>query len=300
MAPKAEIIIAIMGATGVGKSKMIDNLTENTKWSGTSLLSVTQKIKSTKCMIQGTEVTLVDTPGFDDTNKSDLETLHAISEWLESKYRKDVCLTGLLYLHRITDNRMAGTPYRNLKMFGKLCGGEEEVGRKVVFVSTMWDKIASEKGRAREKELKQYWQAMINLGAKTAQSRGTKADSEKIIFDLLKSQEAQPANRPVLIQDELVGLNRSLVETEAAQTLYTDFQRLLKQHKQTLADLESAARDAQNPAKAQELQKQREVIEGQLQHTFDEARKLKLGWAKRFMRLFQKKAKGTGLELGGA
>ncbi|KAF9530971.1 P-loop containing nucleoside triphosphate hydrolase protein [Crepidotus variabilis] len=293
MAPQQDIIIAIMGATGVGKSKIIDKLTQKTSWSGDSLASVTQSVRSIKTRVEGTEITLVDTPGFDDTHKSDLHVLHAISDWLEAKYRKGVCLSGLLYVQRISDNRLAGTAHHNLKMFGKLCGGEEEVGRKVVFVSTMWDKTAEDKGERREVELKKYWQPMIDLGARTARSNGSRESAQNIILDLLKAQTKYQSKNPVLIQEEIVTLNRSLVETEAAQALYTDIQKLLRQHKQTLTSLERAADRVDNPESAAQLQKQREAIESELAKTFEESRKLKIGWLRRFLRLFQKRARGV-------
>ena len=46
-------------------------------------------------------------------------------------------LSGILYLHRITDNRMAGTPLKNLQVFQKLCG-RDALG-KVYLTTTMWD-----------------------------------------------------------------------------------------------------------------------------------------------------------------
>src|ERR1700684_2418323 len=100
---------------------------------------------------------LVDTPGFNDTNiKSDLEILQMISDWLQTvsstlfsvcrfvfekelfRYEKKFKLAGIIYLHPITDNQMAGPPYRNLRMFGELCG--DQAARKVALVNTMSDK----------------------------------------------------------------------------------------------------------------------------------------------------------------
>lgn len=190
---------------------------------------------------------------------------------------------------------MAGTPYRNLKMFGKLCGGEEEIGRKVVFVSTMWDRLPEDKAASREKDLKQYWDPLIRLGAKVARSDGKPGSAQKIISDLLRAQKG-PAATPVLIQDEVVNLNRPVIETEAAQTLYSDIQKLLQQHKQTLADLQEATKNTGDATQAQKLQQERERIEQQLEKSFEEAKRLKLSWITRFLKMFQKKAKGVSLQ----
>jgi len=112
-------------------------------------------------------IVLVDTPGFDDTTRPDSAILGMIADWLKAtsviinmfprevieyqnfRYEKDVKLSGILYLHRITDNRMGGAPQRNLRMFGRLCG--DEPAKKVVFVTTMWDKISTNVGEQREK-----------------------------------------------------------------------------------------------------------------------------------------------------
>jgi len=81
-------------------------------------------VRLSKHPVYGDRLVLVDTPGFDDTNKSDLEILQMISNWLQNVYEKRIKLAGIIYLHRITDNRMAGTPHRNLRMFGQLCGDQ--------------------------------------------------------------------------------------------------------------------------------------------------------------------------------
>lgn len=67
-------------------------------------------------------VQLIDTPGFDDTHKSDADILQKLSVWLAASYSARTKLTGIIYLHRVSDNRMQGTALMNLGMFKKLCG----------------------------------------------------------------------------------------------------------------------------------------------------------------------------------
>jgi len=71
-------------------------------------------------------------------------------------------LTGILFTHRITDVRMSGTPHRNLRMFGELCGAKS--ARNVVLLTTMWDKARNpEEANKREAGLKErYWNVMIH------------------------------------------------------------------------------------------------------------------------------------------
>jgi len=63
-------------------------------------------------------------PGFDDTSRSDTDVLKDVAFFLSQTYKHTVRLAGIIYLHRITDMRMAGSSLRNLTMFKKLCGDE--------------------------------------------------------------------------------------------------------------------------------------------------------------------------------
>lgn len=76
-------------------------------------------------------------------------------------YNADIKLSGILYLHRITDNRMSGSPHRNLRMFGQLCG--DQASRNVILITTMWDNIEVEVGLRREKELREkFWKVRVS------------------------------------------------------------------------------------------------------------------------------------------
>src|SRR6266545_5584438 len=185
-------------------------------------------------------------------------------------------LTGILYLHRITDNYMAGTAFRNLRMFGKLCG--DEPASRVVFVTTMWDKIREEKGEERERELsKNYWGPMLDLGA--SYIRFLQSDNncaQEIVRRLIFSD-----TRKTLLQEETVDLERRIKETSAAKELYTQMQTLLSQHKETLAELREAAKRTNNPQALADLDKEIACIQAELDNTFNNARKLKIPLSRR-------------------
>jgi len=76
-------IIAIMGATGAGKSSFINLVTGANFAVGAGLKSCTKGIEvSPPFMLDGRRVALVDTPGFDDTNMTDTEVLTLIALFL--------------------------------------------------------------------------------------------------------------------------------------------------------------------------------------------------------------------------
>ena len=92
-----------MGPTGTGKSnvgrivrpffvfspslKIIDTLTNQPgRRAGAHLESCTTEVRAVRLFnhpIHGDSLVLVDTPGFDDTNKSDMQILEMISNWLQ-------------------------------------------------------------------------------------------------------------------------------------------------------------------------------------------------------------------------
>ena len=58
---------------------------------------------------QSYDVYFADTPGFDDSSRSDTDVLKNIVYWLGVMREKSIKLSGIIYLHWITDNRVGGT-----------------------------------------------------------------------------------------------------------------------------------------------------------------------------------------------
>jgi predicted GTPase len=70
---------------------------------------VTSDIDSYQFSNRGKIITLVDTPGFDDSNISDSEILMKLLGWLKETQEDEQKLSGILYLHRIDAPRMQGS-----------------------------------------------------------------------------------------------------------------------------------------------------------------------------------------------
>jgi hypothetical protein len=208
------------------------------------------------------------------------------------RYEKQFKLAGIIYLHRISDNRMAGTPLRNLRMFGELCG--DQAVKKVVLVTTMWDRVQGDTGERREKQLfENYWNGMMKLGASTSRFLNS-TDSAWIIINLILEEHA---NEALLLQEELVDLKRSLNETQAGKTLYSDLQRLLAEQRDTVRSLAEQARDESNPQLARQLDDEYKRIQKDLDKTFTEIKSLKIPLGRKLMQLFAKKSRGVSLIL---
>ena len=86
------------------------------------------------------DVFLADTPGFDDSTRSDTNVLESIVTWLGAMQEINIKLSGIIYLHRITDDRVSGISRRNLHMLQNLVGADKM--RNVFLVSTRWGEVS--------------------------------------------------------------------------------------------------------------------------------------------------------------
>lgn len=135
---------------------------------------------------------------------------------------------------------------------------------------------------------------MRNLGASTSRFSNTTDSAWRIVDIILKHHE----NEVLFLQEELVDLKRSLSETQAGKTLYSDLQRLLAEQRDTVRSLAEQARDESNPQLARQLDAEYKRIQKDLDKTFGEIKNLKIPLGKRLMMLiFGKKSRGVSLIL---
>ncbi|PPQ67558.1 hypothetical protein CVT24_002838 [Panaeolus cyanescens] len=254
-----DVIIACMGPTGSGKSNFIKKVCnhhctddeQNDAPSGKEqLTSVTSRIVAYRLRNHPTmknRIVLVDTPGFDDTHLSDMDVLKMLGKWLSKTYRKHTMLAGILYFHRITDNRVSGTANRNIRMFGKLCGSK--AAEKVVIVTTMWDAVAKQdenkqkNAQERLKELQsKYWKGLMDNHARTKEFNDEPATAMKIIGLFFNDTDTRTGLR---LQQEIVDVGLPIKQTDAgialADTLIKRMHALedkIKENKRAERDLD--------------------------------------------------------------
>ncbi|MCJ1390893.1 hypothetical protein MMC18_003754 [Xylographa bjoerkii] len=223
-----DIVIAVFGLTGTGKSSFISKLSGKDLQIGHGLQSCTSEIEEVQCKIGLCNVTLVDTPGFDDTNRSDTEILTLIASWMKDAYDDRTRLTGIIYLQRISDNRMAGSSIKNLSMLRSLCGTKNL--SHVIMATTMWDQVTLEQGNNREAELLStgaFWGTMKRAGSMVRRYDNTKGGAMDMVNELLQM------DRIVLqIQEEIAVQKKALGDTKAGQTVNSDLKKLEEKHKE--------------------------------------------------------------------
>ncbi|KAI6038325.1 P-loop containing nucleoside triphosphate hydrolase protein [Pisolithus marmoratus] len=298
-----------MGPTGAGKSSFIANATNREgEGVGHDLTSCTSQIKATKCEIEGFSVVLVDTPGFDDTKKSDLDILKLISDWLNAEYQTRPILSAILYFHRISNNRMAGTPLKNFRVFEKLCG--KNAMSQVTLVTTMWDEVEPNVGDNRLKELKDnYWKTMISRGSRTFRcndARGTtmfgSEDAGGSPMDLLRlivqrkkeqesmGQDEEPGEGEVRLQEEISNMKLEIQETAAGRQLCSRLEELAQRRMQTLRKIREETKRADERT-AQDLWREYAEVKNQLDSTLTQARELRMTFKQRGQRLWRTMSK---------
>ncbi|CAK4034540.1 P-loop containing nucleoside triphosphate hydrolase [Lecanosticta acicola] len=231
-----DIYIAVTGTTGAGKSEFIRLCTGQDVVVGDDLQSQTSEVEDwTFYWNRRTRVHLIDTPGFDDTNRKDVEVLRDIASWLVVTARQDILLSGLVYLHPISDNRFRGSALRNLFMFKQLCGSS--CLPSIVLATTMWDIVPIEDGERREAQLrstKGFWGEMEKGGSRVMRHKRTEESAMAILDAIISHKHPQMLK----IQREMVHERRSLDHTSAGLKVHEDLIEAGWKHETELAALQ--------------------------------------------------------------
>ncbi|KAF8153679.1 P-loop containing nucleoside triphosphate hydrolase protein, partial [Mycena galopus ATCC 62051] len=232
----------IMGPTGTGKSSFIQRLTgDKSIGIGHSVESATSEIGHYNYFSEdGRSVTFVDSPGFDDSRPgvTDTDILRKIAAFLQLEFSQDKKLSGIIYLHRITDTRMGGVTDRNLRMFRKLCG--DDALKNVAIVTTRWDDV-QEKDRGaierREGELMKtpgrFFEPLIAAGGRFLRHDNTVGSARRIMETFL-------AKDPIALQIQLeMRDGKTLEETAAGSELAAEMKKLMDKHSSEMKDLKA-------------------------------------------------------------
>lgn len=164
---------------------------------------------------------------------SDTEVLQKIADYLAAAYKREMKLSGIIYIHPISDTRVTHHTTKNLDMFRKLTG--EKNLKNVVLATSMWDKVTEPEGLGRQHELEsKFWKLLTSMGAQTVRHDDTAESARSIASTLL-------GNKPfyLQLQEEMGKDNKALRDTAAGREVMVELARIKEEHQRELAEMES-------------------------------------------------------------
>ena len=146
-------------------------------------------------------------------------------DWLVSTYKSGQKLSGILYLHRISDTRMRGSSVRNLAMFQQLVG--DDFYKNVTLATTCWSLVPFHVGLERENELKtnsNFWKMMISKGAQLERIPDGMAAAQALVYKVASHDAAA-----LQTQRDVVDRGISFSDLAVARTVKYELEKLKRE-----------------------------------------------------------------------
>lgn len=246
-----DLNILVFGSTGVGKSTIINLLTDysDNLLVGDSLESCTETIEVASIIYKDRKMNFFDTPGFDDSRVSATDHLRSLSLTLSAVYdieeKRKPHIHGVLYVHRITDNKIARSSMTNLQVVRNLLG--EDLLKNLVFVTNMWSNPPEPQQVKREEALmgsEKYFGGFIKAGARAGPAyriakNATCFQAQRAILDLFLESGPQVAR----IQRELVDGEMTIEDTAAGRVVNEELEHLRNKKEREIRLLRAALED---------------------------------------------------------
>lgn len=160
--------------------------------------------------IGNTKLLLIDTPGFDDTKRTDSDILNEIARVLAAQYALGFELKGIIYVHRITDIRYSGSNVKTFEVFKRICGDGDAL-KNVLLITSRWNEVDEATGAARERQLrKTFWAYMVARGSCMSRFHGDRSSAISLTSQLM----IKPAV-VLQLQHEMIDESKQLHETAA-------------------------------------------------------------------------------------
>lgn len=195
---------------------------------------------------------LLDTPGFDDSARDNLEVLNEIISHLYSFALQpmDFAMRGVVFLHDISETRFGGSQKKTLGILKALLG-DANLGN-VVVGTTMWDAKRYKQQEQRERALQdEQWRGVH----KTMRlPHGDKRAAENIIRELLKREPAL-----LLAQEEMLEPPHTVESTTVGKLA-------MPEGRLELENLQREQREQEREFKA-ETKRQEALLQKQIQDT---------------------------------
>lgn len=216
----------------------------------------TQDVTPVPFSLGGKAITLIDTPGFDDSERTDADILSLVATYMAKTYEQGMLLHGIIFLQPINQPRLQGSEKRRTRLFKNLLG--EDAYQRVVVATTMWNQVSESEGRQRQDERESrpdVWGDMVSRGARVVRHDDDQGSATSIISSL--TQYSSPVT--LKIQEELAQNGGRVADTSAGKQLDEDLGETIVKLRR---EIEALTRERSNTA--EEMRELREKI-GQLE-----------------------------------
>ncbi|KAH7908546.1 hypothetical protein BJ138DRAFT_1012564, partial [Hygrophoropsis aurantiaca] len=252
---------------------------------GRNVTTPDQNLRSSVAAVQHTifpypydtsrRVVLVDLPGFTDSYERDVEVLRRTAVWMAYSYSHEVKISGIIYLHDISEHRSIEPSRRSFHVFQHVFG--VEASHNVIYATTKWDSTESYWAENREQPLREMLRESLNHGAEMPRFMGTRQSAWDIINSITSKRHLLDA---LQIQNEMVELGKFLPETTAGKFLRSWLQGQVSARRKMIDEIEAEGQARlSSPGKLEDLQIQISVLLGQMH-------KLEIPVRKRIMAFF--------------
>ncbi|KAK5651618.1 hypothetical protein OQA88_11891 [Cercophora sp. LCS_1] len=274
-----EILIGLIGVTGAGKSTFASKASGRTDLKiGRTLKSCTQDPQSIRFRLDGHPINLVDTPGFDDDERTDVEILQAIVEWLSKNRsrKRQKYLDGLILLHPITSNRIGGTERKRTRLLQAILG--EDAYKRIIIATTMWDDLKNDGGKFEYRltgrmEEGEVWHDMCKKGAVVLRHHNNPESAHDIIRKIMAKSLAENGGVSVRFEADLIQARGRVRETHAGKLTAREIKKAIDNCEKDLAELDSAKPSPKDPNR-REWDKERHEVAKTLQKLQVQQKKL--------------------------
>ena len=193
----------------------------------------TQDVEEIPCKIGNRSVVLVDTPGFNDTFRSETDILTLLVDWMKTFYENKQ-LSGIIYLHDITETRMSGSSLQSLRLFRRLCGNDNL--ENVILTTTKWNTPPKSDELSREHELcsnREFWGLMIKNGSLVRRFENTRESARYLVEEIFHTGKDRFTPQ---IQQE-VKQGKKLSDTDAGAFINEALNKQAEKHQEEVKAL---------------------------------------------------------------
>ena len=171
------------------------------------------------------------------------------------RYEGDVKLAGVIYFHRISDERWRRSDTRSFGWLRRICG--ERTLRNVVLVTNMWGNVNPNLGATREQQLAaEFVRPALDKGARLLRHHDTTESAHRIIRAILDNRRTT-----LQVQRELVDEKREFDRTTVGEEITREVDESARKLEQDIEELQDALESVRGREKETRLQLEAEITE---------------------------------------